>query len=164
MRIAQREFAVAEPLADALEAVFGPSESIVRFGINGDSFVGVREDIWAAAELPRADAIRFRQHVRGRIAICGVRHVVLSMEEEASAPDRPALAAALTHRELQIAQLIVTGAENKEIARKLGISHFTVREHVRRIFHKLNVAKRSALAAILAGAGLGLSETQPPRP
>jgi DNA-binding CsgD family transcriptional regulator len=35
------------------------------------------------------------------------------------------------------------------IAYDLGISEYTVREHMRRIFHKLKVSKRAALVAQL---------------
>ena len=150
--MAPHDFTFPTPLADALHSAFGELTAIIHFVIEGDHYIGVREDAWAAAELPRTEALRFRQHVRGRIAIGGVRHVVLAAQEADADPAPDSLAATLTHRELQIARLIVTGAENKEIARQLGISHFTVREHVRRIFHKLHVTKRSALGAILAGA------------
>ena len=58
----------------------------------------------------------------------------------------------LTRRELQIALLISDGKVDKEIARQLGISGYTVREHIRRIFAKLNIGRRSAIAScVLAG-------------
>ena len=38
------------------------------------------------------------------------------------------------------------------IAHELGISEYTVREHMRRIFHKLKVSKRAALVAQLITA------------
>ena len=55
-------------------------------------------------------------------------------------------------RELQIARrhdgrLGTTGSHAS-----WGVSHCTVREHVRRIFHKLDVTKRSTLGAILESA------------
>jgi two-component system nitrate/nitrite response regulator NarL len=53
----------------------------------------------------------------------------------------------LTRRELEIAQLIAQGLGNKQIGRRLGISDFTVREHVRRVAQKLQVSSRSAIAA-----------------
>jgi DNA-binding CsgD family transcriptional regulator len=55
----------------------------------------------------------------------------------------------LTARELQIAYRISDGACDKVIAHKLGISEYTVREHVRRIFCKLHVSKRTAIVRML---------------
>ena len=51
----------------------------------------------------------------------------------------------LTGRELQIAYLIAEGKCDKIIGRELGISENTVREHLRRIFNKLHIAKRTSL-------------------
>lgn len=57
--------------------------------------------------------------------------------------------ASLTARELQIAHRISDGACDKVIAHTLGISEYTVREHVRRIFSKLGVCKRTAIVRLL---------------
>ncbi len=59
----------------------------------------------------------------------------------------PAAAEILTRRELQIASLIGEGNSDKEIARRLGISGYTVREHIRRIFAKLNIGRRAAIVS-----------------
>ena len=55
----------------------------------------------------------------------------------------------LTARELQIAHRISDGHCDKVIAHALGISEYTVREHVRRIFSKLGVCKRTAIVRLL---------------
>jgi DNA-binding CsgD family transcriptional regulator len=57
----------------------------------------------------------------------------------------------LTARELQIAVLKSQGFANKAIGRRLGISTLTVTTHLRRVYLKLGVSRRSALAARLAG-------------
>jgi DNA-binding CsgD family transcriptional regulator len=57
----------------------------------------------------------------------------------------------LTARELQIAVLKSQGFANKAIGRRLGISTLTVSTHLRRVYLKLGVSRRSALAARLAG-------------
>src|SRR4030095_11037985 len=62
-------------------------------------------------------------------------------------PDDPL--ASLTARELQIAHRISDGACDKVLAHTLGISEYTVREHVRRIFSKLQVSKRTAIVRLL---------------
>ncbi|MGH2414718.1 MAG: response regulator transcription factor [Microcystaceae cyanobacterium] len=52
----------------------------------------------------------------------------------------------LTERELQIAILAALGKSNKQIANHLYISQWTVASHLRRIFIKLNVDNRAAMA------------------
>jgi len=59
----------------------------------------------------------------------------------------------LTPRQREIFDLIVVGQSNKEIARKLGLSASTVKIHVAKLFDRLGVHHRSAVA--LAGANLG---------
>jgi DNA-binding CsgD family transcriptional regulator len=57
----------------------------------------------------------------------------------------------LTARELQIAVLKAQGFVNKAISRRLGISTLTVGTHLRRVYLKLGVSRRAALAARIAG-------------
>lgn len=61
----------------------------------------------------------------------------------------PAGSAALTPRELEIAELIDRGLSNKEIARSLGVQPSTVKNHVHNILCKLNVQRRGEAAARL---------------
>lgn len=49
----------------------------------------------------------------------------------------------LSEREREILQLAATGASNKEIAARLGISQFTVKTHLSHIFEKLGVSTRT---------------------
>lgn len=56
--------------------------------------------------------------------------------------DLPSL---LTSRELQIATLVAQGLQNKQVAKKLHISEWTVSTHLRRIFAKLHVDSRAAM-------------------
>jgi DNA-binding CsgD family transcriptional regulator len=52
----------------------------------------------------------------------------------------------LTKRELQIAGLVALGRINKQIACDLNISEWTVSTHLRRIYSKLGIRTRAALA------------------
>lgn len=52
----------------------------------------------------------------------------------------------LTPRELTVLALIATGATDKKIALKLGISPLTVHKHVQNILAKLRAASRTEAA------------------
>lgn len=60
----------------------------------------------------------------------------------------------LTERELEILRLISQGLNNQEIARKLVLSHKTVRNHITSIFSKLQVADRAQAIVRAREAGL----------
>lgn len=55
---------------------------------------------------------------------------------------------ALTTRERQIVLVLAEGLTNKEIARRLKLAEGTVKVHLHRIFQKLQVANRTALAIL----------------
>jgi DNA-binding NarL/FixJ family response regulator len=55
----------------------------------------------------------------------------------------------LSTREHEIARLIAAGATNKEVGKALGTSDKTVKAHLRQIFAKLGISRRSQLASSL---------------
>ena len=55
----------------------------------------------------------------------------------------------LSDREREVAQLAAEGLRNKEIAQKLFISEETVKSHIRSIFNKTNIDRRSKLVDLL---------------
>lgn len=63
----------------------------------------------------------------------------------------------LTPRERDVLDLLATGARNHEIARRLGLSEKTVRNHVSALLLKLQVPDRTAAASRARDAGLGPS-------
>lgn len=61
---------------------------------------------------------------------------------------------ALTEREREVMALAATGHPNKEIARRLGISHRTVEIHRARVMNKLGAANLIELSRIAEACGL----------
>lgn len=55
-----------------------------------------------------------------------------------------------TPREEEVLAELLTGARNKEIARRLGISPFTVREHIHNLTSRLGCKNRVDLAMFWA--------------
>ena len=60
----------------------------------------------------------------------------------------------LTARELELLKLVVGGNSNKQIARRLGLSEKTVRNHLSRAFSKLGVTNRTE--AVMSAMRKGL--------
>lgn len=60
----------------------------------------------------------------------------------------------LTERERQVLQLLVRGAQNKEIASQLNITERTVKAHLASIFNRLGVNSRTEAAATAVRLGL----------
>jgi DNA-binding CsgD family transcriptional regulator len=55
----------------------------------------------------------------------------------------------LSHQERTVAALAATGATNRQIGERLGLSPRTVGSHLTRVFQKLGVRSRAALADAL---------------
>jgi LuxR family maltose regulon positive regulatory protein len=78
-------------------------------------------------------------------------------ESKVMAGTKPAIADLLSARERNIIELISRGQSNKEIARDLGIAPETVKSHVKHIFAKLDVDKRTR--AVARAQSLGIVST-----
>ena len=111
---------------------------VTQFSVDGQVCFVVPED----AAKPASDV-----RIVGSVTLGKRRYAICS--------DQPNTYAAptdvLTARELQIAVLIAQGFHGRAIGRRLGISSFTVSTHLRRIYSKLAIRSRAALAARIAG-------------
>lgn len=65
-------------------------------------------------------------------------------------PDQPVL----SNREVQVLTKVADGLSNKQIGRHLGISEKTVRNHLTRVFDKLEASNRTQ--AVMLAMRLGL--------
>jgi RNA polymerase sigma factor (sigma-70 family) len=73
--------------------------------------------------------------------------LVLSREERNAAVAENVLAV-LTDREREIMRLVSEGLSNKAIARRLNISHGTIKVHLHHMYQKLEINNRTVLAAL----------------
>ncbi len=71
--------------------------------------------------------------------------------------------AALSAREREVAVLVAAGKRNRDVAATLFLSEKTVESHLARIYDKLGVRSRAALATVMAGEGDAGSPTVPAR-
>jgi DNA-binding CsgD family transcriptional regulator len=134
-----------------------PAEPQVRsrFAIDGHHFIAIPQKEWSLAQ--RKSGGREKTRAAGFVQLDGVRHVLIERPGlEGAAPGPSPVSSMLTSRELQIAYSVADGKCDKVIAHDLGISEYTVREHMRRIFYKLKVSKRAALVAQLIKSRFGL--------
>jgi DNA-binding NarL/FixJ family response regulator len=69
-------------------------------------------------------------------------------------PEVPLHEEVLTEREREVLELLKEGLGNKEIARRLGISESTVRNHIHNVLYKLHLDNRIQLAIYAYRQGL----------
>jgi DNA-binding CsgD family transcriptional regulator len=66
----------------------------------------------------------------------------------------------LSPREREIAEMVARGLSNKGIARRLGISHWTVSTHLRRVFAKLDINGRVELCRLVTACWVPQAPTR----
>ncbi len=63
--------------------------------------------------------------------------------------EKAALRYNLSLREVEVVRLICEGYTNREIAEKLYISEYTVKDHIKNTMRKMEVATRNEIVALL---------------
>jgi ATP/maltotriose-dependent transcriptional regulator MalT len=116
-----------------------------HFEIDGHEFIALNRDSWSGAKNETNIGGTASSNVLGEIVTSSGRYVVFA--DDAPVTTEPKVADLLSRRELQVALLVADGSCDKDIARHLAISVYTVREHIRRIFAKLNVSRRAGIIA-----------------
>ncbi len=107
----------------------------------------------AAAPPPNAEDLATLQ------ALATLLAAALAVSPQAAAraaqPDLAALRNLLTPRELQVFALLPSGMTNAAMGQQLGIATGTVKVHVERILHKLDLGDRTQAAVRAADFGFG---------
>jgi DNA-binding NarL/FixJ family response regulator len=105
----------------------------------------------SSPQPPRAGTIGFidKNHVRHALENCFRGEIQWRVEESRNnhvpRPEPEPINPLLTHRETEIAELVLKGYTNKKIGAALYISTCTVNAHMRKIFSKLSVKSRTEL-------------------
>ncbi|WP_181799445.1 response regulator transcription factor [Kitasatospora acidiphila] len=119
----------------------------LRVGVHGYlTRVGSPEELLQSIRLVASGGAAFCPTVAARLSryVSSVRN-----------PPAPTGLADLTDREREILGLIADGLGNQQIAHRLFLAEKTVRNYVSRIFTKLDVHDRTAVAVQARDAGLG---------
>lgn len=116
---------------------------------SGDAGQAVRTLSRAEADFATVAACRERDLAARELRALGVQPPRRSRtaRPRTGNPDR------LSGRERQVAELVAAGRTNRQIAAQLHITENTVETHLRRIFAKLEVSSRAAVAALTSTRG-----------
>ena len=99
--------------------------------------------IFPSIKSRHADAIREIRDLKIHYTKAEESRIFASLEKS------PEHMQELSERERQVAELAVQGLRNREIAERLFISEETVKSHIRSIFNKTNIDRRSSLIELL---------------
>lgn len=138
-------FTFGEDTQDSGQSDAEQCKGAFHFEIDGHEFIALDRSAWSCAKDETDVGGTTSSAVLGEIVTSSGRYVVFA--DEASGSAEPKVADLLSRRELQVALLIADGSCDKDIARHLAISVYTVREHIRRIFAKLSVSRRAGIIA-----------------
>ncbi len=150
---------------DAAGAVGAAREALAQAGPAGNPVLTARARALFGAALGRVGdrpgAIAELEQAERTLFACGALREADRAAQELRrlgrrSPRRPrggtsrAGAAALSAREREVALLVAAGRRNRDVAAALFVSEKTIETHLARIYDKLGVRSRTALAAIIA--------------
>jgi len=116
------------------------SDKVEGFRLGADDYV--TKPFGALELLARISAL-LRRAARGSAAAAPAGSVRVLDDDELRARY------GLTDRQITVTRLIAEGCTTAEIASRLGLSFFTVRNHTEQLMAKLGVSNRSAVAPLL---------------
>ncbi|MEP6952981.1 MAG: AAA family ATPase [Solirubrobacteraceae bacterium] len=143
--------AEADTVGAVVEAARARTLAGRAFGRLDERTRAVAELECAVADLDRCGAVRYRQEAERDLRKLG-RHTQRPVRH--GDPNATGVAA-LTHREAEVAHLVVDRRTNPEIAGELFLSVKTIETHLRSIFRKLDVSSRHEVARVVERAELG---------
>jgi DNA-binding CsgD family transcriptional regulator len=109
---------------------------------------------WARVHLPDGRWLTLRAARMGDAESGGDRDIAVTIEQ-ASPTERVALfvrASALSPREADIVGHLMTGADTRELGRRMFLSEHTVQDHLKSIFAKTGTHNRRALLSLVLGS------------
>ncbi|HET9680494.1 MAG TPA: response regulator transcription factor [Candidatus Limnocylindrales bacterium] len=124
----------------------------IRFGAHGYLLKDLRpEQLYDLVRAVMRDETALSPAIAGRL-MAEFRARPSAARVVSPEPSGPSL----THREIQIMQLVADGLSNKEIGAHLSITEGTVKNHVHNALEKLQLENRIQAAAYVVRHGLGL--------
>jgi DNA-binding NarL/FixJ family response regulator len=129
-------------LAEVVDAEHGLHRVIARPGTDGDFSCHLDVEL-TDGSIGLLHGHSTYVHAKGSTLI-----TVLELQRDRSEISAETLMA-LTPREREVAQLVVDGFSDRQIAERLWLSHHTVSQYVKRIYRKLDVPSRVALTRLL---------------
>lgn len=144
--------AALRSLMIAMSGDFQPFLTAVRGGVTGYLLKDA-----ATSEVVAAVRSTFRGEAVCPGKLCGSLFQYVSHMAKAHSAPLPSTRPDLTLRQKQLVALIANGLTNKEIAARLNLSEFTIRNHVHRILKQVDAESRSQAVETILSHGYSLN-------
>ena len=142
LKVLRQRFSLCPIIAVSMLNDTQKVDQIMDLGVNG----------FISKSVPAHDMVQaIRNVMEGQIEVC-ISDAGVTFDP--GMISRPISLDELTPRQIEILRLLRHGLSNKEIARELDLSPFTVRSHVSALMKNLGVSNRAAASAIAASFGL----------